>query len=130
MIESSDLQKVLADAAVSPLKALRLLRGSEGRKQLTAHRQLAKIHSELLAHRFGPFAVQKLTQLLADEKPELRLKVALSLLKIGNLDKQPPTRSDCKTKENEEIEDTDELREVMSAVAEVLEQRTKEKLKN
>ncbi|MCL2648744.1 MAG: hypothetical protein FWD61_17375 [Phycisphaerales bacterium] len=130
MMESSDLQKVMDDAAITPVQAMRLLRSGQGRKQLKARQQLAKIHSELLAHRFGPFAVQKLTQLLADEKPELRLKVALALLKIGSLDKpRPSDKANYKTKENEILEDTDELREIMSAVAEVLEQRAKARLK-
>ena len=128
MTETSDLQKVMDDTAITPIQAIRLLRGAEGRKQLKARQQLAKIHSELLAHRFGPFAVQKLTQLLADEKPELRLKVALALLKIGSLDKPRQTNEHRKmegAKENEQLEDTDELREIMAAVAEVLEQRAK-----
>ena len=123
LVESSDIQKVMEDTALTPVSALRLLRGEEGRQQLKARRQLAKIHGELLAQRFGPFAVQKLTQLLGDEKPELRLKGALSLLKIGGLDKQPRTTKT--TTKNEELpEDTEELREMMAVVAEVLERRT------
>ena len=127
LVESSDLQKVMDESGLTAVSALALLRGTEGREQLKARRKLAKIHGELLAQRYGPFAVQKLTQLLGDEKPELRLKGALSLLKIGKLDRQSSSAKPDKAKESEEIEDTDELREVMSAVAEVLEQRAQAK---
>ncbi len=85
----TDLQRILDEYQLSPPQILHALRSARGKRQIKARRQLAQIHSELVAHRFTPYAVHKLCQLLSDEKSELRLKGALSLLSVAGLGNRP-----------------------------------------
>ena len=131
MVDSTDLEKILNEFQLTPTRAMILLKTSEGRRQLKARRQLARIHGELVAHRFGPYAIQKLTELLGDEKPELRLKSALSMLAVTGLvhkaRRKKAAAADGKDAENDEkISMTSEQAcEYLEAVCEVLDRRTK-----
>jgi hypothetical protein len=119
----TDLQRVLDDHQMSAAQLLNCLRTARGRQQLKARRQLAKIHSELVAHRFSPYAVHKLCQLLSDDKSELRLKGAMSILAVSGLAGKP-TRAAKKKESTEPVrEPTAEDGEVLVALAEVLAQR-------
>jgi hypothetical protein len=121
--EATDVERVLEQHQMTPRQLLHAMRSRRGKSQLKARRELSKIHSELVAQRFSPYAVHKLCQLLSEEKPELRLKGALSILTVSGLtgkEDKPRKKDQAAMGESER---TPEDGAVLSALVEVLRAR-------
>jgi hypothetical protein len=87
LADSGDLQSVLADAGLSAAELEKLLDTADGKDMLRARRRLGRMHTKLLARRYGAYAILRLVQLLEDEKPEVRLKGAQAILEASGLDR-------------------------------------------
>jgi|SRR5271170_1475796 len=80
--DGGDLQRVMDGHGLSAVQVMNMMGSKRGRELLKARRRLSKIHKELLAQRFSPFAVQKLCAVLQEKKPELWLKAAMAVLEV------------------------------------------------
>ena len=86
---AADLEKLLETHAMSAVAMVGLLKLAAGRGIGGARRKrLAKVHSQLVASRYSPLAVQRLCQLLMEETGELRLKSAVSVLAVAGIGKE------------------------------------------
>ncbi len=126
LTDVTDLQRVLNEHDMSAARMLQLMRSARGKQQIKARRQLAKIHSELVAHRFSPYAVHKLCQLLSDDKSELRLKGALSILSVAGLgqkrERASKKKSGADAKDSPPAQTPEDL-ELLAIVAEAMAKR-------
>ncbi len=131
LANSTDIHRFLEERKVSAIQALRAMCSTSGRRERRALRRLAKMHSEIIAHRYSPYAVHKLCELLSNEKAEIRLKGALSLLEIAGLraDRMRGKRGEKgQGGASETRMDEEEAAEMLSALAEVRERRRAERV--
>jgi hypothetical protein len=120
-----DIDRVLREQKISFERALKLLGTRQARREISARRKLAVIHTHLVAHRFSPYAVQRLCELLSDEKAEMRFKGAVAVLSIVGLSrlKAPAGK---RVKESFELsEPTAESAELLGILATIISGRKK-----
>jgi hypothetical protein len=82
-----DTDRVLRELQLTEKQALVLLRNKAGRRAMAWRRRLSKIHVEIVANRYSPYAVQKICELIESGKDDAKLKGALSLLDLARLGK-------------------------------------------
>jgi hypothetical protein len=113
-----DTDRVLEEVKLTEKQALALLRNKAGRRLMASRRRLSKMHVEIVACRYSPFAVQKLCELIDKGKEEIKLKGALSLLGLAGLGK---AAAKGKKKEARAVEEpTAEDLKLMELVARVM----------
>jgi hypothetical protein len=112
-----DTDRILHELQLTEKQALALLLAKGGRRVRASRRRLSRIHIDVLACRYSPYAVQKLCELMENGKEEMRLKSALSLLDLARL--KGPAKEKRRS-EPPEYEATPEDRRLLERLARVM----------